>query len=67
MTDTPSLAYALRPWTDVVRPTPDVASGDLALGTYAANLASVALGGGGAGVSRCTGVLRRHLLHAHDG
>ncbi len=38
-------AYALRPWTDVVRPHPDVASGDLALGTYAANLASVALGG----------------------
>jgi hypothetical protein len=38
-------AYALRPWTDVARPHPDVASGDLALGTYAANLASVALGG----------------------
>ena len=45
MSGTPSLAYALRPWTDVVRPHPDVASGDLALGTYAANLAAVALGG----------------------
>src|SRR5437868_14011821 len=42
---TPRLAHALRPWTDVVRPHPDVASGDLALGTYAANLAAVALGG----------------------
>lgn len=43
MNATPSLAYALRPWTDVVRPHPDVASGDLALGTYAANLAKVAM------------------------
>lgn len=41
-TDT-SLAYALRPWTDVVRPHADVASGDLAMGTYAANLATVAM------------------------
>lgn len=39
----PSLAYALRSWTDVVRPHPDVASGDLAMGTYAANLAKVAM------------------------
>ena len=38
-------AYALRPWTDVVRPHPDVASGDLAMGTYAANLATVAYRG----------------------
>jgi len=36
-------AYALRPWTDVVRPHPDVASGDLAMGTYAANIAKVAM------------------------
>src|SRR4051794_5568707 len=43
MSATPRLAYALRPWTDVVRPHPDVASGDLALGTYAANLAKVAM------------------------
>lgn len=43
MTATPSLAYALRPWTDVVRPHADVASGDLAMGTYAANLAKVAM------------------------
>ncbi|MGI8511992.1 MAG: DUF499 domain-containing protein, partial [Solirubrobacteraceae bacterium] len=43
MTATPSLAYALRPWTDVVRPHPDVASGDLAMGTYAANIAKVAM------------------------
>jgi len=35
-------ARQLRPWTDVVRPHPDVASGDLAMGTYAANLAAVA-------------------------
>jgi hypothetical protein len=35
-------AYTLRPWTDVVRPHADVASGDLAMGTYAANLAAVA-------------------------
>ena len=38
-------AYTLRPWTDVVRPHPDVASGDLAMGTYAANLAAVAYRG----------------------
>jgi Protein of unknown function (DUF499) len=37
-------AFQLRPWTDVVRPHPDVASGDLAMGTYAANLATVAYG-----------------------
>jgi len=35
-------AYTLKPWNDVVRPHPDVASGDLAMGTYAANLAAVA-------------------------
>ena len=46
----PTLAYALRPWTDVVRPHPDVASGDLALGTYAANLAKVAMTGDAAPV-----------------
>lgn len=49
-----SLAYALRPWTDVVRPHPDVASGDLALGTYAANLAAVAFGGDAEPVYRDT-------------
>ena len=38
-----SPAYALRPWTDVVRPHDDIRSGDLALGTYAANLAQVAM------------------------
>lgn len=38
----------LRPWTDVVRPHPDVASGDLAMGTYAANLAAVAYATGNA-------------------
>jgi hypothetical protein len=38
-------AYALKPWTDVIRPHPDVASGDLAMGTYAANLAAVAFRG----------------------
>jgi hypothetical protein len=43
VTTSPSLAYALRPWTDVVRPHPDVASGDLAMGTYAANIAKVAM------------------------
>src|SRR5207244_1729701 len=43
VTTAPSLAYALRPWTDVVRPHPDVASGDLAMGTYAANIAKVAM------------------------
>jgi hypothetical protein len=37
-------AYRLRSWTEVVRPHPDVASGDLAMGTYAANLAAVAYG-----------------------
>ena len=37
-----SPAYTLKSWTDVVRPHPDVASGDLAMGTYAANLAAVA-------------------------
>ena len=37
--------YQLRPWTDVVRPHPDVASGDLAMGTYAAKLARVAYRG----------------------
>src|SRR4051794_24100087 len=36
-------AYALRPWTDIVRPHEDIRSGDLALGTYAANLAQVAM------------------------
>lgn len=35
-------AYRLRPWTEVVTPHHDVASGDLAMGTYAANLAAVA-------------------------
>src|SRR3954462_7551182 len=35
-------AYTLKSWNDVVRPHPDVASGDLAMGTYAANLAAVA-------------------------
>ncbi len=43
-------AYQLRPWTDVVRPHPDVESGDLAMGTYAANLAAVKFGGGGPAV-----------------
>jgi hypothetical protein len=37
-------AYTLRPWTDVVEPHADVRSGDLAMGTYAANLAAVAEG-----------------------
>ena len=37
-------AYRLRPWTEVVPPHSDVASGDLAMGTYAANLAAAALG-----------------------
>lgn len=35
-------AYELKPWTDVVRPHDDVRSGDLAMGTFAANLAAVA-------------------------
>ncbi len=39
-----STAYTLRPWTDVVEPHADVRSGDLAMGTYAANLAVVAAG-----------------------
>ena len=43
MSSTPQPAYALRPWTDVVRPHADVASGDLAMGTYAANIAKVAM------------------------
>lgn len=37
-------AYTLRPWTDVVEPHPDVRSGELSMGTYAANLAAVAAG-----------------------
>ncbi len=37
-------AYQLRPWTDVVAPHPDVASGELEMGTFAANLAAVAYG-----------------------
>ena len=45
-------AYTLRPWTDVVEPHPDVRSGDLAMGTYAANLAKVAIESGGAEVYR---------------
>lgn len=43
-----STVRQLRPWTDVVRPHPDVASGDLAMGTYAANLAAVAYATGNA-------------------
>ncbi len=42
--------YQLRPWTDVVRPHPDVESGDLAMGTYAANLAAVRFTGAGPAV-----------------
>jgi hypothetical protein len=45
-------AYTLRPWTDVVKPHPDVLSGDLAMGTYAANLAKVAIESEGADVYR---------------
>jgi len=45
-------AYTLRPWTDVVEPHPDVRSGDLAMGTYAANLAKVAIESAGAEVYR---------------
>jgi hypothetical protein len=45
-------AYTLRPWTDVVEPHPDVSSGDLAMGTYAANLAKVAIESAGAEVYR---------------
>jgi hypothetical protein len=43
-------AYRLTPWPEVVRPHRDVASGDVALGTYAANLASAALAGEGPAV-----------------
>jgi hypothetical protein len=35
-------AYQLRPWTDVVAPHRDVASGDFDMGTFAANLAAIA-------------------------
>lgn len=48
-------AYTLRPWTDVVEPHPDVRSGDLAMGTYAANLAKVAIESAGAEVYRDAG------------
>lgn len=48
----PKTAYTLRPWTDVVEPHPDVRSGDLAMGTYAANLAKVAIESAGAEVYR---------------
>ncbi len=48
-------AYTLRPWTDVVDPHPDVRSGDLAMGTYAANLAKVAIESAGAEVYRDAG------------
>jgi hypothetical protein len=41
-----SNAYELKPWIDVATPHEDVRSGDLAMGTFAANLAAVALGGG---------------------
>jgi predicted AAA+ superfamily ATPase len=40
-------AFRLTPWPEVVRPHRDVASGDVALGTYAANLAAAVLGGEG--------------------
>lgn len=39
-----STAYTLKPWSDVVQPHPDVRSGELSMGTYAANLAAVASG-----------------------
>lgn len=39
-----SEAYTLKPWSDVVEPHPDVSSGELSMGTYAANLAAVASG-----------------------
>lgn len=39
-----STAYTLKPWSDVVQPHSDVRSGELSMGTYAANLAAVALG-----------------------
>ena len=63
-----STVRQLRPWTDVVRPHPDVASGDLAMGTYAANLAAVAYVTGNAplGVHRCSRVLRVDVPHARD-
>ena len=35
-------AYQLRPWTDIVAPHLDVASGEFDMGTFAANLAAVA-------------------------
>ena len=62
-------AYTLRPWTDVVEPHADIRSGDLAMGTYAANLASVALGERDSGerLFRSCRVLRLHLLHRGDG
>jgi hypothetical protein len=37
-------AYTLKPWSDVVQPHADVRSGELSMGTYAANLAAVASG-----------------------
>jgi predicted AAA+ superfamily ATPase len=37
-------ATGLRPWTELVRPHHDVASGELSMGTYAANLAAATLG-----------------------
>src|SRR5262245_53399008 len=37
-------AYTLKPWSDVVEPHADVRSGELSMGTYAANLAAVASG-----------------------
>ena len=40
-------AFGLRPWPDVVRPHADVASGDIAMGAFAANIAAAALGGEG--------------------
>src|SRR6476659_4451576 len=39
-----STAYTLKPWSDVVEPHADVRSGELSMGTYAANLAAVASG-----------------------
>src|SRR4051794_37457766 len=40
--------YTLRPWTDAVEPDADVRTGKLAMGIYAANLATVALREGAA-------------------
>lgn len=37
------VATGLRPWTDLVRPHADITSGDLSMGTFAANIAAVAL------------------------